>query len=358
MTAPAGQATVRCPICVDSFTWSLDTLYQWDGDGYTEMDLSVVTDEGKRRDMIGSASVLCPNPSGDMTPHFLPTRVVASGAPLVIGLIGATRAGKSHLLAAMINEINLGRLLDHGLQADPVDMNQHLAYLEDYVVPFVGAGEQLAGTTEGRSSSYAYATLVRSPRQTRAVTFFDIAGGDLLRTGRTGRFLAGVGGLIFVVDPRTAVGAGADDDPVPAAGRNAGDETFRAVLARLRETGSPMLDVPAAIVVTKADRLRFRPPVDAWMRRDRGGRLSATALAAESRDVYAFLHSRSAHSWLAPFHSCRRCTLHFASATGGEAAQGSFPQGVRPARVLEPLLALFAMAGLLERPDAAEVGRA
>ena len=358
MTVPSPpQRVVRCPICVDTFTWSTDTLYEWSDRGYVDLHIPSGADEAKRRDMIRAASVRCPNPSGDMQPHYLPVTVVSSGQPLVIGLVGATKAGKSHLLAAMVHEIASQKLHDYGLQFFPVDLNQHRSYLDTYVRPFVAGGGRLEGTAEGRSTDYAYSMLLQSRTGTRAVTFFDIAGGDLLRTGRAGRFLAGTGGLIFTVDPRTALGLGTVDDPSPEDDLSAGDDTFQAVLTRLRPDDAPYLEVPAAIVLTKADRLRFEDPVESWMRARPAQKLSPRTIAAESRDVYAFLHSRSAAAWLSPFHSCRRCTLHFVSATGGESSDGRYQRTVRPNRVLEPLLSLFAMTGVIDGPDVAEVGR-
>jgi hypothetical protein len=52
-----------------------------------------------------------------------------------------------------------------------------------------------------------------------------------------------------------------------------------------------------------------------------------------------------------------RCTLHFVSATGVAARDGTYPGGTQPARVLQPLIALLAMAGVLTGSDADRVGR-
>jgi hypothetical protein len=79
-------------------------------------------------------------------------------------------------------------------------------------------------------------------------------------------------------------------------------------------------------------------------------------MAAESRAAYAFLYQRGALAWLQPFHECRRCTLHFVSATGAEPRDGVYPRGVRPRRVLEPLVALLAMTGILAGPESGKVG--
>ena len=115
--------------------------------------------------------------------------------------------------------------------------------------------------------------------------------------------------------------------------------------------------MPVALVVNKADRLRLRPPVDEWLRARPNGTIDAARWRAESRDAYALLYRHGAHAWLRPFHESEQCTIHFASATGSEAHGDTFARPVRPKRVLEPLLALLAMAGALPGPEAAKVGR-
>ncbi len=130
-------------------------------------------------------------------------------------------------------------------------------------------------------------------------------------------------------------------------------------LARLRAV--PGIErLPAAIVVTKSDRLRYHPPVSRWLRQepDRLAAVDPDLVRQESRDVYAFLHQRQEYGVLAPFGVFDRCTLHFVSASGGEATPDTclFPRGFRPCRVLQPLLAILAMVGMLEGDQMRLVG--
>src|SRR5262249_21210518 len=92
--------------------------------------------------------------------------------------------------------------------------------------------------------------------------------------------------------------------------------------------------------------VRFQSPVDTWLYAD-ADRFDPAAVVDESRDAYAFLHRRGAQAGLRPYDKCRKCTLHFVSAPGGAATEGRFPRGVRPRRVLAPLISLFAMTGVL-----------
>jgi hypothetical protein len=80
----------------------------------------------------------------------------------------------------------------------------------------------------------------------------------------------------------------------------------------------------------------------------------------ESEDVYAFLAARGGGDWLQLAGECLGSTLHLASATGtGPREQGDravarrFDETLfRQHRVLRPLLALFAMKGVMTGPAA------
>ncbi len=82
--------------------------------------------------------------------------------------------------------------------------------------------------------------------------------------------------------------------------------------------------------------------------------LNLATVEEESEDAYAFLSSRGARGWLAPFVRCARSTLHFATATGHQAVRAEdgiqrSPHGsFAPRRTLKPMLALFAMCGVLD----------
>ncbi|MGW1501167.1 Crp/Fnr family transcriptional regulator [Streptomyces mirabilis] len=140
----------------------------------------------------------------------------------------------------------------------------------------------------------------------------------------------------------------------PAGSRNRdGDLAFGTVLDRLPKNG-PYLDVAAAMVLGKADLLRFQPPVDRWLGRAPATSLDPEQTREESRDVYGLLRQHAGPAWLRPFDAIRRCTLHVASATGGQEDKGRYPAGAGPRRVLEPLLALLALHGMVEVPGGAE----
>jgi hypothetical protein len=354
---PPPPRMMDCPICLDRIPADGGQLYE--NVGGKMVKLTIGPNAGQRRveDSQRTASRRCPNPSGGADEHFLPLALSAPHVhpPLVVGLVGASQSGKTHLLAAMVGALARGDLDPYGLHAEPIDFARHQRFMSQATVPLVSRSEKLSGTISGVNDIADAFMITSSLTGSWPVAFFDIAGEDLTQTGNTGRFLAGAKALIFVVDPGLAMGwSGTEVDSVTQ--NQLGDDTFSTVLGRIGH-GTATLDIPAVVVINKSDRLRFRPPVDAWMRRPSDRRLDPERIRAESRDAFALLYEHQAQSWLQPFYRCARSTLHFATATGGEAgADERYPRGARPGRVLEPLLALFAMTGVLAGPGIDEVG--
>lgn len=352
---------VQCPICLDSYPWpSEPELFQFDdSQGYVPVDILGTATETKRAIFRRSAHIRCPNPSNDHPTHYLPLLYAAYRPPIVIGLIGRSRSGKTHLLAAMIGEIENGKLTQYGLKADALDIAKHRRFIKTYSRPLLLEGRCLDGTVAGLTD-FADALLVSSDHGSWPVAFFDVGGEDLGRLAENTRFLNALTALLFVADPGFVFGSpntNGRSGHIDRPRAYLGEETFRAVLSQLHPAGG-YLDLPAAIVVNKSDRLRFLPPVDGWLRRRPDGTVDPQRILDESRDVYAFLHQQGAGPLLQPYGYCRQCTLHFVSATGGEVAQGGgcYPRGARPVRVLEPLVALLTMSGVLGDETAGKVG--
>ncbi|MGW1997015.1 TRAFAC clade GTPase domain-containing protein [Embleya sp. NPDC001921] len=360
----SNRAVVRCPYCLDLVRWDENDLYERDDRlRYERVDLSTVTDPVKRHDRMRATFMRCPNPTGDEErEHFLPTNYLIHEPPLVVGLIGDGLSGKTHLLAAMIAEIDAGGLRPYGVTHQPVDPAQHQDYLHNRVDP-LQRGHMLATTVnhQGNLVQFADALLLRSGGRSRPIAFFDVSGEDLARGGREMQFLAAADAFVFVVDPVVAVDlpelrrltGEAEDMP----GTRRGDRTFAAVMDRLPRRAE-LLDQPVTVAVTKSDLIRFEPPVDAWLgsHAPRAGVVDPARVAAESRDVYSFLYAHDAAAWLSPFEEFRRCTMHFVSATGARDRDGRFPGGIRPRRVLEPVVSILAMCDMLDQAGSERVG--
>ena len=371
--AAADPNAVTCPVCLDEVTWSESDLFELRADGkWVPIKADQLGSGPRRNSVLRTAFQRCPNQfREEPETHYLPVAYLRHGRPLVIGLVGGSSVGKTHLLTAMIGEIEAGGLRPWGISHNAVDIDLHTSFLEKRKDPLLGRGEMLEKTGLESAVNFVDALLIsHGIRPPRPVAFFDVSG-DMLAPGdrefrRSTKFLNAVGALIFVADPARMRRLG-------AVGKAAGtrtlaesvgeDRTFRGVLERLigRKNGSPpYYDIPAATVIAKSDLLRFEPPVDRWIRRPppQPRRLDPAAIRQESREAYAFLHQYGGGNLAVAFDECRRATLHFASATGsrGDTKTSSFPLGARPRRVLEPLIALLAMTGVIDEPAAAEVG--
>lgn len=339
---------VTCPICLTPIKdWDALQRWTWDAGHGSYKELTVPADiDGPLRAHLQRESVKrCPNPYRfNPVDHYLPADYGSFGPPVVLGFVGLTRAGKTHLLTSMVGTMNTG-LSQYRIGCRALDRARHERFLQERVQRLLKRNEVLAGTQEG-IQTFADAFVIRHGNGVeRPVILFDVAGGDLVGGGETKKFLDIADGLFFIVDPTQI-------DP-----HNGSDETFDNVLDLLKGTGRLPGQVSAAVVVAKADLLRFEEPVTRWLRSD-STTVDADEFLRESRDVYAFLHEKGASAWTLPYAECSKATLHFASATGGLGLGegGVYPRGVSPRRVLRPLVAMLAMTGVLNSGDAGKVG--
>jgi len=341
--------SVICPLC-------LTEILDWDALGYWRYSNSIGDYEklvipqeispAQRARFVRGAYVRCPAPqSGTTAVHYLPARYGRFGKPVLLGFVGLTGSGKSHLLASMISGV--GGLSDCGIVVEPLEPARHHWFLENSVVPLITQHKVLPSTRDDATASMADAFIVRnSDGLERVVTLFDISGGDLVQTGSTAEFLWIADGLFFVIDP----------EHIKAS--NVGDDTFRNVLNVLRDR--PKRPVSAAIVLSKADLVRFEEPADRWLwpKEKESALLDSLEFLRESADVFSYLKEHGAGVLAEPYAVCDKATLHFTSPTGAAYTgdDGFYPRGVTPRRVLRPLVAMLAMTGILTGPEAEKVG--
>ncbi|MBB5873099.1 serine/threonine protein kinase [Allocatelliglobosispora scoriae] len=337
----------RCYMCLDTVEWQPTDLFIRDNatGTYQALPLTGVTDVSKREEAMRHAFKRCPNPSKDAEPHYLPVQYLRSDRPISVGIVGQSLAGKSHLLAGIMREIEDEGLASFGINTGAVDIAAHDQFRQNRVVRLYDDRRTLEHTQASDSAAnFADGVMLYVAGAVHPLMFFDVAGelflpGNHQQRPRATQFLAAVDALIFVVNAA----------PKPNEEK---DTTFGAVLDRLSYRQGPdgLLDVPSAIVISQSDKLRFTEPIDQWIRlRDRGKhQIDRDRIVAESRDGYAFLHGQNRVPLLTPFSRSRRCTLHFVSATGGgHDDAGEFRFGARPQRCLDPLLSLLVMTGVL-----------
>jgi len=341
---------VHCPICHRRIRWRSTPPYRIGADGRPELVRREPREsEASWRDRLISAYRPCGRVNQPGT-HLLPYDY-ADYTPIVIGMIGFSKAGKTHLLAAMISRLcsNDTILADLGLRVGPLDLNVHQRYVSECITPLITHRRQLAGTRANVQVEFCDALKVtNAANRSFAVTFFDLAGERLTRPNDDEvRFYASANALVFVVDPESLPDR-------PGAGTT-GDPSFDVALRRLDSRPRPpgigiFRPMAAAVVVAKADVIRFQDRlVSDWLARGSGEEeVALDTVEQESEDVYTYLSQRGATPWLRPAQECYRSTLHFASATNGPATGGTFRGAFRQCRVLKPLLSVFAMTGILD----------
>ncbi|GFH36543.1 hypothetical protein [Streptomyces pacificus] len=356
---PPAQGEVLCPYCLETIRLDLGELYETDSRmQYQRMDPSRHLHNSRvLADVMRVAVQKCTADPG-FPDHYIPVPYLTNGRPLTVAMVGQSTTGKSHLLTQMIAEITDGGLEPFGLKWQSVNPEQHARFVRERVQPLRNGRvlEHTGGIGDGFARFVESLLITDAGGQVRPVAFFDLGGEDLVRTDSALRFLLGVDAMVFVVDPALALPLPHLDHARERWGLEVnrdGDLAFGTVLDRLPKNGA-YLDVAAAMVLGKADLLRFHPPVDRWLAEPPATRLDPARTRRESRDVHGLLRQHAGQAWLRPFDTIRRCTLHVASATGGQEDHGRFPPGTRPRRVLEPLLSLFAMHGLLDVPGGPE----
>jgi hypothetical protein len=351
---PAGPV-VMCPICLgDIPNWSALDYWRWDatfgGDGdYVKVDIPPDLNPTQRARFTHGAYVRCPAAQGETAvAHYLPARYGRFGEPVLLGFVGLTQSGKTHLLASMIAEIS--GLSDYGIDVTELDRATHRDFLEKSVKPLITGHKVLPGTPDDATTTLADAFIVRQVNGVeRVVALFDVSGGNLARAegDKTVEFLWIADGLFFVIDP----------DRIRAS--RVGDETFDNVLAILTGARPKPEPASAAIILNKADKARFDEPVARWLRAG-NGTLEPTEFLRESADVYAYLEQSQAMALARPYQACQKTTFHVASPTGGaqdnEDKGSTYPRGVTPLRVLRPLVAMLAMTGVLTGEQAEQIG--
>jgi hypothetical protein len=339
-------AAVMCPICLTEIPdWDALDYWKYDGD-YKKIGIPPDANATQRARYQHGAYVRCPGSLGDTEAvHYLPARYGRFGEPVLLGFVGLTESGKSHLLTSMIGGI--GKLSDYLIEVKPLDPAMHHRFMENSVKPLIAQHEVLPGTPDDATTDIADAFIVRhGDGPERVVALFDVSGGVLAQTERTREFLWIADGLFFVIDP----------DHIRTS--KVGDDTFSNVLNVVRDRVKPE-SVSAAIVLSKADKARFEEPVARWLRSG-NGTLDPVEFLRESADVYSYLAEHDGEVLAEPYRVCRKATLHVASSTGGakegEEKGSKYPRGVTPMRVLRPLVAMLAMTGVLTGPQAEMIG--
>lgn len=349
-----GQAgtPLMCPMCLGGIPdWASLDYWRWDPDRTDYEKIAIPRDASpvQRVRYQHGAYVRCPW-SKDESAHYLPAQYGRYGKPVLLGFVGLTQSGKTHLLTAMIGEIS--RLRDYRISCKALDPAIHNRFMDGSVRPLLMENKVLPGTPDDATTVLADAFIVQHDNNPeRVVALFDVSGGDLAQRNKMMReFLYIADGLFFVIDPEHITAS------------RVGDDTFSNVLDVVRDVSRENArhdPVSAAVVLNKADKARFDEPIARWLGAGEGT-LDPADFLRESADVYAYLDARGALALTEPYQVCQKATLHVASPTGGtqdgEDKTSKYPRGVTPLRVLRPLIAMLAMTGVLTGAHAEQIG--
>jgi Double-GTPase 2 len=343
-----GASKVQCPFCLgDIPDWDKLDRWQWKPEAgeYEKIEADDNLSEAQRRRVLGGAQVRCPFSSASA--HYLPVDYGRFGEPVHLGFVGVTKSGKSHLLSAIVHAIEERELEPYGIRFSPLDHALHQRFVGEWVAPLFDHDKVLPDTSEALETFVDAFLVSHNGGVQRPIVLFDVAGGVLSGLYERDRdkappFLSIASGLFFIIAPEHVEG------------RRSSDAAFSNVLDRLQEYGR-LDQTNAVIVLNKADMLRFEPRIARWLRAETNP-LDLVELLRESADLYGYLrHRRPALN--RPYQDCARATIHVASPTGGsDDGSGTYPRGVTPRRVINPLVAMLAMTGLLSGPWTGAVG--
>lgn len=281
----------------------------------------------------------------DQCRHQLSTRAIADGRN-VLALLGDTGSGKTTLLWVLSE-----RLRENGL---PIKIRQSFGDTDEQMAAavhdlFERGRTRVTAVTDAVVRNYAWelVTTDQWPVQSRIVAFHDAAGEiwNGLETlprddfERFYRFLDLVGGVMFMIDGErlaATVSAVADERTIPANARASEAREIAIVDNIVRRMQGR--EIPAAVVLSKSDVLWDRPECAAF-RADSGA--SREDVERAVRELMAKAGRRALASALE--ESFASVQYFAVSAFGFATAEGEPVQreDIRPARVEEPLLALF-----------------
>ena len=149
--SPRGKQ-VTCPICLTPIEdWDALPRWQWNQgqQAYTELNIPAGISGPQRVSLERESAKRCPNPfQFRPTEHYLPADYGSFGPPVVLGFVGLTRSGKSHLLAAMVGAMQTS-LGQYRVDYRALDRSLHHQFLEERVDPLLEKDKVLPETPGG-----------------------------------------------------------------------------------------------------------------------------------------------------------------------------------------------------------------
>ncbi|MEU9845144.1 hypothetical protein AB0C69_38725 [Actinomadura sp. NPDC048032] len=218
--------TMVCPYCLSEFDWNSAPLVDRTVDGE---EIALTRESGESdvrwRTRTMHAWRVCEATGKD---HFVPASL-GGMTVLIVGMVGTSGSGKSHLLAAMTEELDQSALkISHRLDVLPLDPRLQRELFARNRFDLLRDRRPLPVTRRALSPEFTCAYRITSGHTGRqyALLIFDVPG-EIFSQGHTRDdtpFMSIADGLIFVAD-------GTELDV--RHGRHTGDPGFTAVLSHI-----------------------------------------------------------------------------------------------------------------------------
>ncbi|AGI47730.1 hypothetical protein TALC_00733 [Thermoplasmatales archaeon BRNA1] len=303
---------------------------------------------------------ICHNP--------IPPDAEENGSSIYV-VLGSARTGKSHYLAVLVNTLMHSFSAEFGTELKPASQRTVSKYQNCYYKRLFQDGMELEPTPSYDTDRQSREPMIYylshgegEERKTHTLALFDTAGSDLDSTNKLmslniGSFIAGAGGIVFLIDPLQVKAINerlrVDGKPVPA------DDTedrlrYIADLVRMKNKLRPgkKIDVPLAVVLTKVDllmkvpendeedRIVFGPESSLHVEREKGvfDRVNMNEVSAE---VEEYLRRTVGQGFVDTVNAFSDHEYFAVSALGKSPVNGAVPKGISPFRVEDPFIWLL-----------------
>lgn len=291
-----------------------------------------------------------------------------------LAIVGGTAYGKSHYIAALIHQMKSEWITEMSGMAQFIGLTPDVdeEYIQNYFHPLFRLQSVLAATQLAtRPTAYpliynvTLAPSSKHPRRSFNLMIYDAAGEDLVSLDRLvnfARFALNPTAFVFVVDPLTIAPIFSQLPPQlqasayrPYYDHEYGAADFIRSLASLYErlhypSGSRLLDVPAAVMLSKSDLLKYLhlPPNRFLMKPSYGDKVDLLDLDTVDQEVRSLLAANQQNDLLAAASRFKRVKFFASSATGEPPDANGRYYNVNPCRCLDPLLWILYELGIVE----------
>lgn len=288
-------------------------------------------------------------------------------------VLGSKGVGKSHYIAVLIDQLRNSFGTEFGTTLSPASDRTTVKYRDEYYRRLFEEGRKLASTpsysqNRGARDPMIYYLRFLKGEEPRVYTlaFFDTAGEDLDSTDKMvalniSSFISSASGIVYLIDPLQIpyVNKRIRMDNKPETAPDVNDRlSYIADIIRNKNKlrAKDRIDVPLAVVLTKADvlmkspeneeedKVLFGPESSLHVERERG-RYDATNFDEVSAEVEEYLRRVVSDSFIKTVDQFSRHEFFAVSALGSNPTGSKLTRGISPFRVEDPFIWLLSNSG-------------